>query len=85
MTIIAQHLRCDMREKCVSCTKCMISPKEEKRYFYCPGCKSDILCDRGLIQKFGEDRDGMIQKQNLCMKCNSEVEERMWPEDTERI
>ncbi|MHA1352672.1 MAG: hypothetical protein K9W45_00065 [Candidatus Heimdallarchaeum aukensis] len=85
MTIIAQHLKCDLRKKCASCSKYLFSPKQRTRYFYCPECKYDILCDRGLIQNFTTDRNGMIKKQNLCMICRTEVEERMWPDESENI
>ncbi|MHA1667398.1 MAG: hypothetical protein ACTSX6_05255 [Candidatus Heimdallarchaeaceae archaeon] len=85
MTIIAQHLKCDFRDRCASCSKYLWSPKQKGHYFYCPDCKSDILCDRGLIQNFSTDRNGIIQKKNLCMKCNCEVIEKMWPEDSLEI
>lgn len=81
MTIIAQHLKCDFRNICASCSKYLWSPKHRQRYFYCPQCKSDILCDRGLIQNFETRPDGIIEKKNLCMKCNVEVIEKMWPDD----
>ncbi len=85
MTIIAQHLKCDFRDRCASCSKYLFSPKQKARYFYCSYCKSDISCDRGLIQNFTTDKDGIIQKKNLCMKCNNEVEEKTWPEDALEI
>ncbi len=85
MTIIAQHLKCDFRYKCASCSKYLWSPKFNNRYFYCPECRSDILCDRGLIQNFETDKDGIIMKKNLCMKCETEVIEKMWPDDTTEL
>ncbi len=85
MTIKAQHLICDLRNKCTSCSTYLWSPKKKGRYFYCPNCKIDILCDRGLIQNFVTDDNGIIKKENLCMICRTEVEERMWPEDSESI
>ncbi len=85
MTIIAQHLTCDFKDRCKSCRKYLWPPKQKGRYFYCTDCNSAILCDRGLIQNFTTDKDGIIQKKNLCMKCNNDVIERMWPEDTFEI
>jgi len=81
MTIIAQHLKCDFRNICAACSKYLWSPKHKGRYFYCPQCKADILCDRGLIQSFTTGPDGHIEKKNLCMKCKTEVIEKMWPEE----
>ena len=78
-------MKCDMRDKCASCSKYLFSPKQQARYFYCPDCKADILCDRGLIQNFSTDSASIIKKVNQCMKCNGEVIEKMWPEETEII
>ena len=85
MTVIAQHLKCNFRDRCASCSKYLWSPKQKGRYFYCSDCKSDILCDRGLIQNFSTNREGLITKRNLCMKCNNEVIEKMWPNDEAEI
>ncbi len=80
MTVVAKHLRCDMRKICSQCSIYLRSPKDERKaYYYCAGCKSDILCDRGLIQNFIHEADGSIRKENLCMKCRHEVDILIWP------
>ncbi|MCY3410919.1 MAG: hypothetical protein INQ03_04695 [Candidatus Heimdallarchaeota archaeon] len=85
MTTIAHHLRCDSRKVCSQCSIYLWkpNPKEPKFYFYCPSCKHDILCDRGLITSFEYDDSMMAEKaRHLCLICRNEVEDRQWPEPT---
>jgi len=81
MTVIAKHLKCDMRDICSQCSIYMWPPKSETRYYYhCNSCNRDILCDRGLIMNFEWDASQQAQGvQPLCMVCRSPVEERVWP------
>ncbi len=83
MTVIAHHLRCDSRKVCSQCSIYLWKPgrpSEPRFYYYCPSCKHDILCDRGLIQDFVYDE--MEQAERViyrCLICRTEVEDRRWP------
>jgi hypothetical protein len=84
MTVIAKHLRCDSRKVCSQCSIYLWKPSKEKSFFYyCPSCKNDILCDRGLIQDYQYDDMSQAEKViYLCLICRTEVEDRQWPSAT---
>ncbi|MHA2249283.1 MAG: hypothetical protein ACXAD7_02925 [Candidatus Kariarchaeaceae archaeon] len=84
MTVIARHLRCDSRKVCSQCSIYLWKPGGESRFFqYCPVCRNDILCDRGIIQEFIYDETQQAERvKYLCLICRSEVVDRQWPEPT---
>lgn len=78
------HLKCDSRKVCSQCSIYLWKPSgESKTFSYCPTCKHDILCDRGLITIFEYD-DEMAAKsaKHLCLICRTEVVDRQWPKPT---
>lgn len=81
MTVIAKHLRCDSREVCSQCSIYLWKPSREPAYYhYCPSCKHDILCDRGLIQDYIYDSNSQAERvRYLCLICRTEVQDRQWP------
>lgn len=81
---LVNHLRCDSRQVCSQCSIYLWKPSgERKTYSYCPSCKHDILCDRGLITSFEYDDAMHAEKaRHLCLICRTEVEDRDWPEPT---
>lgn len=78
-------MRCDSRKVCSQCSIYLWKPTtgEPKYYQFCPSCKHDILCDRGIIQNFVYDDDMNAERViYLCLVCRSEVVDRTWPEPT---
>jgi hypothetical protein len=82
MTVIARHLRCDSRKVCSQCSIYLWKPGGEPRFYqYCPVCRNDILCDRGIIQEFVYDESQQAERvKYLCLICRTEVEDKQWPE-----
>ncbi|MFX1465397.1 MAG: hypothetical protein ACFFA5_02850 [Promethearchaeota archaeon] len=85
MTLIAKHLRCDAQKMCIQCSDYLWSPEKKGEhgamniYYYCPFCKMDILCERGVGIRFTHDRQGQIGKMYVCIKCGGKLVERIWP------
>ncbi len=52
-------------------------------YYYCPFCKIDILCERGVGMRFSHDKQGQIGKIYVCVKCSGKLVERVWPSGEE--
>ncbi|MFX1518959.1 MAG: hypothetical protein ACFFCD_03450 [Promethearchaeota archaeon] len=89
MTVIAKHLRCDAQKMCIQCSDYLWSPEKKREhnmlmvYYYCPFCKIDILCERGVGMRFTQDNQGQIQKIFVCTKCGGKLVERVWPSGEE--
>ncbi len=79
---LVNHLRCDSRTVCSQCSIYLWKPSgDTKSYSYCPSCKNDILCDRGLITSFEYDESMRAERaRHLCLICRTEVEDRVWPD-----
>ena len=76
-------MRCDSRKVCSQCSIYLWKPGGEPRYYqFCPSCKHDILCDRGIIQDFIYDDEMSAERvRYLCLICRTEVVDRQWPEE----
>ena len=85
ITIVARHLICDSRKVCSQCSIYLWKPTKEKRHFqFCPQCKNDILCDRGIIQEFEYDEEKRpVRVIHRCVICRTEVSDKFWPEPKE--
>lgn len=87
MTIIAMHLRCDSRKVCSQCSIYLWKPSKEKTfYFYCPSCKHDILCDRGLKTDYEYDEFAQAKQAiRRCLICGTAVEDKEWPAEIKGV
>lgn len=85
MTVRGNHLMCDSRNFCLSCSNSAWSsniPKPRK-YYRCEYCNLDILCDLGLIFNF-EYTETSVNKIPKCNRCGEVVSELLWPKPTEK-
>lgn len=87
MTVRGNHLQCDGKEICISCSIYTWPPKLEKpkKYYHCEHCRKDILCDRGLQATYDYYEDGFIEKKVRCLQCENQMIELIWPRIPEKL
>ena len=66
LTVRGNHLQCDMKGTCISCSIYTWPPrtKEPNVYYHCEHCKMDILCERGLSVTYDYFDDGFVSFMN---------------------
>ena len=81
MTVRGNHLQCDRRGQCVSCSIYTWSPKvtSPRKYHHCEKCQIDILCDKGMSVTYDYFDDGFIEKKAKCLDCGELLLEILWP------
>ena len=81
MTVRGNHLQCDGRSQCVSCSIYTWPPKvaKPKKYFRCENCNIDILCEKLISSSYDYYDDGFIDKKVKCNKCDGALLELIWP------
>ncbi|MHA1639066.1 MAG: hypothetical protein ACTSW0_02530 [Candidatus Heimdallarchaeota archaeon] len=87
MTVRGNHLQCDMRDTCISCSIYTWPPKmnKPKSYYFCEHCNIDILCERGFSISYDYFDDGFVDKKTRCIKCNRLLLKKTWPIIPEKL
>ena len=82
MTIRGKHLQCDGRKFCLSCKINTWPPNSTipKKYYHCPQCHFDYLCDVGLYVTYHYSTNGQMSKILHCNQCYVPVIEKIWSE-----
>ena len=83
LTVRGNHLMCDSRSFCMSCSSYMwpANIKKPRKYYRCEYCNLDVLCDLGLTFNF-EYTDTAVIKIAKCSRCGEEISEYLWPESS---
>ncbi len=87
LTVRGNHLQCDGRKLCLSCSGYTWPPNSTipKKYYYCKQCNWDYLCDVGLYITCHYTENGEMIKKIQCNQCYQPVDERIWPENAKKI
>ncbi|NHJ85615.1 MAG: hypothetical protein FK734_09145 [Asgard group archaeon] len=87
MTVRGNHLQCDMRDTCISCSIYTWPPKmvQPKKYYHCENCNIDIICERGLSISYDYYNDGYVEKKAKCIKCNKLLLKKIWPKIPQKL
>jgi len=87
MTIRGNHLQCDARKQCISCSIYTWPPRVDKpkKYFRCEKCDIDILCEKVITSSYDYHDDGFIEKKVKCSKCGEALLELIWPSIPKRL